>query len=238
MISIFSSTAFFFPFFDSTMILILPAFALALWAQWKVKSTYRQFSEVRSRLGMTGEQVARRILDQNGLHDVPVVPVAGELTDHYDPRDRKVSLSEGIFASTSLSALAVASHEVGHAIQHKVGYAPMSWRAGLVPVANIGSMAAMPLFFIGMLVPSIGWMMDVGIIFFGAALLFHLVTLPVEFDASNRAIAILGNGSFLAPDEVTGAKKVLSAAAWTYVAAATMSLLQMLRLILLRNSRD
>lgn len=238
MTSFFNSTAFFFPFFDKTMVLILPAFALALWAQWKVKSTYKKFSDVNSRLNLTGEQVARRILDQNGLQDIPVEPIAGELTDHYHPGERKVRLSEGIFGSTSLSALAVAAHEVGHAIQHKVGYAPMSWRAGLVPVANIGSMAAMPLFFIGMFIPSIGWMMDLGIIFFGAALLFHLVTLPVEFDASARAIHILGNGSFLAPDEVDGARKVLNAAAWTYVAAATMSLLQMLRLIILRNSRD
>jgi len=227
-----------FPFFDWTMILILPAFALALWAQFKVKGTYRKFSDVRSRLNMTGEQVARRILDQNGLHDVAVEPIEGELTDHYHPGDRKVRLSEGIFGSTSLSALAVAAHEVGHAIQHKVGYAPMSWRASLVPVANIGSMAAMPLFFIGLFVPTISWLMDLGIIFFGAAVLFHLVTLPVEFDASSRAVSILGNGSFLAPDEVDGAKKVLNAAAWTYVAAATMSLLQMLRLIILRNSRE
>lgn len=227
-----------FPIFDWTMILILPALGLAFWAQHKVKGTYRQFSDVRARLGMTGQQVARRILDQNGLQDVEVEPIAGELTDHYHPGDRKIRLSEGIFGSTSLSALAVAAHEVGHAIQHKVGYAPMSWRANLVPVANIGSMAAMPLFLIGMFVPSIGWLMDLGIIFFGGAVLFHLITLPVEFDASSRAVSILGNGSFLAPDEVTGAKKVLDAAAWTYVAAATMSLLQLLRLIILRNSRD
>lgn len=226
------------PIFDWTMILILPAFALALWAQFKVKGTYRQFSEVRSRLGMTGEQVARRILDQNGLYDVAVEPIAGELTDHYHPGDRKVRLSEGIFGSTSLSALAVAAHEVGHAIQHKTGYAPMTWRASLVPVANIGSMAAMPLFLIGMFIPNISWLMDLGIIFFAGAVLFHLVTLPVEFDASSRAVAILGNGSFLAPDEVAGARRVLNAAAWTYVAAATMALLQMMRLILLRNSRD
>lgn len=225
-------------FFDWTMVLILPALGLAMWAQHKVKGTYAQFSEVRSRTGMTGQQVARRILDQNGLQDVVIEPIEGQLTDHYHPGERKVRLSEGIYGANSLSAMAVAAHEVGHAIQHKVGYAPMSWRASLVPVANIGSMAAMPLFFIGLFVPSIGWLMDLGILFFAGALVFHLVTLPVEFDASNRAIAILGNGTFLAPDEVEGAKKVLNAAAWTYVAAATMSLLQMLRLIILRNSRD
>ncbi len=228
-----------FPFmFDWTMILILPALGLALWAQSKVKGTYRKFSEVRSRLGMTGQQVARRILDQNGLHDVPVEPVAGELTDHYHPGERKIRLSEGIYGSTSLAALAVAAHEVGHAIQHKTGYQAMTWRASLVPVANIGSMAAIPLFFIGMLVPAFTWLMDLGIIFFAGAVLFHMVTLPVEFDASRRAVAILGNGSFLAPDEVQGAKRVLDAAAWTYVAAATMALLQMVRLIILRNSRN
>lgn len=220
------------------MVLILPALGLAMWAQHKVRGTYQQFSEVRSRLGMTGQQVARRILDQNGLQDVEVEPIAGQLTDHYHPNDRKVRLSEGIYGSTSLSALAVAAHEVGHALQHKVGYAPMSLRASLVPAANIGSMAAMPLFFIGLLVPSISWLMDLGILFFAGAVIFHLITLPVEFDASRRAIAILGNGTFLAPDEVQGAKKVLNAAAWTYVAAATMSLLQMLRLIILRGSRD
>ncbi|MCB1059062.1 MAG: zinc metallopeptidase [Calditrichaeota bacterium] len=225
-------------FFDWTMVLILPALGLAMWAQHKVRGTYQQFSEVRSRLGMTGQQVARRILDQNGLQDVEVEPIAGQLTDHYHPNDRKVRLSEGIYGSTSLSALAVAAHEVGHALQHKVGYAPMSLRASLVPAANIGSMAAMPLFFIGLLVPSISWLMDLGILFFAGAVIFHLITLPVEFDASRRAIAILGNGTFLAPDEVQGAKKVLNAAAWTYVAAATMSLLQMLRLIILRGSRD
>ncbi|MCB9366792.1 MAG: zinc metallopeptidase [Calditrichaeota bacterium] len=228
-----------FPFmFDWTMILILPAFALAMWAQSKVRGTYREYSQVRSRLGMTGEQVARRILDQNGLQDVPVEPVAGELTDHYHPGERKVRLSEGIHGSTSLAALAVAAHEVGHAIQHKNGYKAMTVRAALVPAANIGSMAAMPLFFIGLLVPSISWMMDLGILFFAGAVLFHMVTLPVEFDASRRAVAILGNGTYLAPDEVKGAKSVLDAAAWTYVAAATMALLQMIRLILLRGSRD
>lgn len=225
-------------FFDWTMVMILPALAMAFWAQMKVKRAYAEFSQVRSRLSLTGEQVARRILDQNGLHDVAVEHIQGELTDHYHPTDRKVRLSDGIFSSNSLAALAVAAHETGHAIQHKVGYTAMGIRAKLVPAANLGSMAAMPLFFIGMLVPSISWMMDLAIIFFAGAVLFHLVTLPVEFDASKRALAILGNGSFLAPDEVDGARKVLNAAAWTYVAAATMSVLQLIRLLVLRDSRD
>ncbi len=225
-------------FFDWTMVLILPALGLAFWAQMKVRRSYAEFSQVRSRLSLTGEQVARRILDQNGLHDVAVEHIPGELTDHYHPTDRKVRLSDGIFASNSLAALAVAAHETGHAIQHKVGYAAMGIRAKLVPVANLGSMAAFPLFFIGMLAPSMSFLMDLAIIFFAGAVLFHLVTLPVEFDASKRALAILGNGSFLAPDEVDGARKVLNAAAWTYVAAATMSVLQLIRLLVLRDSRD
>ena len=225
-------------FFDSTMILILPAFAFAIWAQFKVKSTYRKYSEVSSRSGMTGARAARYILDANGLNEIEVEQVAGELTDHYDPKSKKIRLSEGIFGGHSLAALAVAAHESGHAVQDKVGYKAMNVRASLVPAANFGSTLAIPLFFIGMLIPNISWMMDLGIAFFSAAVLFHLVTLPVEFDASRRAIAILSNGAYLAPDEVRGAKKVLNAAAWTYVAAATMALLQLLRLVLIRNSRD
>ncbi len=228
-----------FPFFwDKTMLLILPAFAFALWAQWKVKSTYKQYSKVASRSGMTGSRAARYILDANGLNDVEVEEVAGELTDHYDPKTKKIRLSQGIFGSNSLAALAVAAHESGHAVQDKVGYKAMNLRASLVPAANFGSTLAIPLFFIGMLFTSFNWLMDVGIVFFAAAVLFHLVTLPVEFDASSRAIRILNSGGYLAPDEVRGAKKVLDAAAWTYVAAATMALLQLLRLVLIRNSRD
>ncbi len=225
-------------FFDSTMLLLIPAFAFALWAQWKVKSTYRKYSEVASRSGMTGARAARYILDANGLNDIDVEQVAGELTDHYDPKSKKIRLSEGIYGSHSLAALAVAAHESGHAVQDKVGYAPMGIRARLVPAANLGSTLAIPLFFIGIFIPRVAWMMDLGIIFFAAAVLFHIVTLPVEFDASRRAVAILNNGAYLAPDEVQGAKRVLDAAAWTYVAAATMALLQLLRLVLIRNSRD
>ncbi len=228
-----------FPFFwDKTMLLILPAFAFALWAQWKVKSTYSRYSKIASRSGMTGARTARYILDANGLNDVEVEEVAGQLTDHYDPKTKKIRLSQGIYGSNSLAALAVAAHESGHAVQDKVGYKAMNLRANLVPVANFGSTLAIPLFFIGMLFTSFNWLMDVGIVFFAAAVLFHLVTLPVEFDASRRAVRILNSGGYLAPDEVGGAKKVLDAAAWTYVAAATMALLSLLRLVLIRNSRD
>jgi uncharacterized protein len=227
-----------FPFFDWTMILILPAFGLALWAQARVRSTYAKYSEVRNRSGLTGQQVARRILDANGLYNVKVEPIAGQLTDHYHPKDKVVRLSEGNFESQSLAALAVAAHECGHAVQDQVGYTAMNLRAALVPVANIGSNLAMPLFFIGLIFASFHWLMDVGIAIFACAVLFHLVTLPVEFDASARAVRILGSGGYLAPDEVDGSKKVLNAAAWTYVAAASMSVLQLVRLIVLRNSRD
>jgi uncharacterized protein len=225
-----------FPFmFDWTFILVLPAFAFAMWAQSKVRNTYRQYSEVKSRSRLTGREVARRILDSNGLQDIEVEPIAGELTDHYHPKDRKIRLSEGIYNSNSLAALAVAAHESGHALQHQAGYTAMTVRANLVPVANLGSMAAFPLFFIGMIFPAFKWLMDLGIIFFAGAVLFHIVTLPVEFNASARAVKILGNGSFLAPDEVEGARKVLDAAAWTYVAAAATSLLHLIRLLILRG---
>ena len=187
---------------------------------------------------MTGERVARHILDTNGLQDIRVEPIAGQLTDHYHPKERAIRLSEGIFGSHSLAALAVAAHESGHAVQDQVGYAFMNVRAKLVPVANFGSTLAIPLFLIGMFVPTISWMMDLGILFFAGAVLFHIVTLPVEFDASRRAIKILNTGGYLAPDEVDGARKVLNAAAWTYVAAAAMAVLQLVRLLLIRGSRD
>jgi Zn-dependent membrane protease YugP len=226
--------------FDPTWLLILPALALAIWAQFRVKNTYAKYSQVASRSGMTGAQAARRILDSQGLLNVQVEEVAGALTDHYDPRDRTVHLSQGVFESNSLAALAVAAHETGHAVQDQVGYAPMNIRARLVPVAGFGSALAFPMFFIGFIIhkASFTWMMDLGIALFGVAVLFHVVTLPVEFDASRRAMAILANGGYLAPDEVTEAKKVLKAAAWTYVAAASMAVLQLVRLLILRDSRN
>jgi len=224
-------------FFDWTMVLLLPAMALAFWAQIKVKSTYHRYSEIQSRSRMTGQQAARRILDANGLGDVRVEAVAGALTDHYDPRTKVVALSEPVYGSNSLAALAVAAHETGHAVQHQTGYPALALRARLVPVAALGSNLAIPLFLIGLMIPSISWMMDLGILFFSAAVVFHLVTLPVEFDASARAIRVLANG-YLAEDEVKGAKKVLSAAAWTYIAAASVALLQLVRLLLIRQSRD
>ncbi len=224
--------------FDWTFILLLPALGFALWAQSKVRGTYRKYSQIRSRANITGAQVARRILDSQGLSGVKVEATKGELTDHYDPRTRVVRLSEVVYGSTSLAALGVAAHETGHALQHKFGYAPLQLRSTLVPVAQFGTWLAFPLFFIGFIFTSIHWLMDVGILFFAAAVLFSLVTLPVEYNASARAMKILSSGGYLSPDETTGARKILDAAAWTYVAAATMAVLQLVRLLVLRGSRD
>lgn len=227
-----------FPFYDWTFILLLPALALAIWAQWKVKSTFREFGRIPSRARLSGADVVRRILQMNNVSDVDVSPVPGELSDHYDPTSRQVNLSEGNYASRSVASLAVAAHECGHVLQHANGYQPLLWRARLVPVANIGSWAAFPLFFIGLFFSKgIGlFFMDLGIALFLFALIFHLVTLPVEFDASSRALAILEGSGMLAQDEMPGARAVLRAAAWTYVASATMALVNLVRLLILRQA--
>jgi len=223
--------------FDSTMLMILPALVLAIWAQFKVRSTYRKFQEIRSSSGITGATVAKRILNNSGIYDVEVESVPGELSDHYDPRIKKVRLSEHNFESSSLSAIAVAAHEVGHAIQHNTGYAPLQMRHSILPVTNLASWAAFPLFFIGLFIGT-PFLMNLGIIFFAAVVVFHLVTLPVEFNASKRALAILENQGYLVTREVEGARSVLNAAALTYVAAAAMAVLQLLRLVLLSRSND
>lgn len=227
--------------FDPTMLLLLPAMGFALWAQFKVKSTYEKFAEVPASSGLTGRDMARAIMQRNGVSEVNVEPVGGTLSDHYDPGARSVRLSEGIYDGRSISAIAVAAHEVGHVLQHQQGYFPMQLRAQFVPVANLGSTLAMPLFFIGFLfgakLPFGGMLMDLGILFFAATVLFHVVTLPVEFDASKRALAQLTSSGAVMPQEVDGAKKVLDAAALTYIAAASMAALQLIRLVLLRNSR-
>jgi Zn-dependent membrane protease YugP len=226
-------------FFDWTYVLVIPPMILAIWAQMKVRRTFSRYSEIASRTGLTGKQAARQILDANGLMNVQVEAVEGSLTDHYDPRTKVVRLSEPIFQSSSLAALAVAAHESGHAVQDQVGYAAMRLRASVLPAANLGSTLAFPIFFIGLIFPhSVGWLMDAGIVLFTAAVAFHVVTLPVEFDASRRAIRVLASGGYLAPDEVDGARKVLSAAAWTYVAAAAVTVTQLLRMLILRQARD
>lgn len=222
-------------FFDSTMILLIPPMILAIYAQYKVRNTYHKFSEVASAAGISGAQTALRLLRENGIHDVSVEEVGGELSDHYDPRDKTVRLSTSNYRGHHLAGLAVAAHEVGHAIQHAQGYFPLNFRHALLPVANIGSMASFPLLLIGMFFAQPG-LMDIGIAFFAGTVLFQIVTLPVEFNASSRAMAQLVDGRYLAADEGDLARKVLNAAALTYVAAAATSVMSLVRLLILRNS--
>ncbi|MDR1648643.1 MAG: zinc metallopeptidase [Synergistaceae bacterium] len=224
-------------FFDSTMLLLIPALLFAGWAQMKVQSTFARYGNVTTRRGVTADQAARMLLDRFGLTSVPVKRVGGHLTDHYDPRDRTLSLSDAVYGNGSIAAIGVAAHEVGHAIQHSEGYAPLILRNNIVPVVNIGSSMAMPLFFAGFLFSGPA-LMDIGIFLFLGVIIFHLITLPVEYNASSRAVAILGQTGALTGDELRGAGKVLSAAAWTYVAATLMAVMQLVRLLALRNSRD
>lgn len=216
---------------------VLPALLLTLWAQANVSGTYSKFSKIYSRRGITAAEVARSILDRNGLQNVAIGRVGGKLTDHYNPKTNVVNLSDATYASTSVAAIGVAAHEVGHAIQHAQGYVPIRIRNAIVPVVNVASQAAIPLFVIGLIFQS-GLMMDIGIWFFTAAVAFQLITLPVEFNASGRAIAILEGNYILEDEEVRGAKKVLRAAAMTYVAAAAMAVAQLLRLLMARGNRD
>jgi len=226
-------------FFDPTFILLIPALILAIYAQSKVKSTFQRYSRVRSLRGLTGKDVARELLDMRGLGDIPVEPVKGSLSDHYDPRKRVLRLSEPVYASDSVAALGVAAHETGHALQHADNYGPLMLRSSLVPVVSIGTNAAVPLFLIGFIFANtFGWLMDVGIIFFTGAVVLSLITLPVEFNASSRALALLREGGYLTEQELPHARAVLNAAAWTYVAAATMAIAQLVRLLILRGMRD
>jgi hypothetical protein len=234
------------PFFDPTFLLLIPAMIFAFWAQWRVQHTYNQMSQVRAANGMTGREMARSIMGRNGVTDVGIEEVEGVLSDHYDPRARKVRLSAPIYQGDSLASIAVAAHEVGHVLQHAQGYAPLAIRTAIVPVAQFGSTLAFPLFFIGWILGAYTQtggglarvLMDLGILFFAGAVAFQMITLPVEFDASKRAMAQLTQSGALAPTEVAGARKVLDAAALTYVAAAAMAALQLLRLLILRRSRD
>ena len=222
-------------YYDPTYLLLIPGLLLALYAQVKVSSTFAKWKQVHSRVGMTGAQIARLILDENGAGDVRVERVPGSLTDHYDPEDGVLRLSDEVYASGSVAALGVAAHEAGHAIQDAQDYVPLRMRASMVPVANIGSQAAIPLFMLGLI---FSWqpLLKIGILCFALAVVFYVVTLPVEFDASRRAVAVLSSG-YLPEDEVKGVKAVLSAAALTYVAAALQAVLQLARLMLLANRR-
>lgn len=217
-------------FFDSTFILLIPAIIISFWAQAKVNSTFEKYSKVRSSNGYTGADVARMILDSAGLRDVPIEVIPGKLTDHYDPANRVMRLSPEVFHGDSVSSIGVAAHESGHAIQHKLHYAPLEIRNSIVPVVNFSSGASWIIFFLGIIF-SIPILAKIGVILFAAVVVFQLITLPVEFNASNRAIEILESRAILMGDEVKGAKEVLSAAAMTYVAAALMAILNLIRLI-------
>jgi hypothetical protein len=227
-------------FYDPTFVLLIPALLLAMWAQWRVQAAYNEMSRMRASNGMTGRDMAQAIMTRNGVTDVAIEEVGGTLSDHYDPRSRKISLSSGVYRGDSIASIAVAAHETGHVLQHATQYAPLALRAAIVPIANFGTMLAFPLFFIGLLFQGgmSKTLMDLGILLFSGAVAFQLVTLPVEFDASKRAMAQLTGIGALAPQEVAMAKKVLDAAALTYVAAAAMAALQLMRLMVLRRSRD
>ncbi len=224
-------------FYDPTWILMIIAIAITLFAQSKVNSTYHKYAKVRSARGLSAHDAARLILDYNGLQNVRIEQVNGSLTDHYDPRGKVLRLSQATYHSDSVAALGIAAHEAGHAMQDKEGYIPLKIRGALVPLANIGSNFSMILIIIGAIMGAAN-LIDLGIIFFSFAVLFQLVTLPVEFNASSRALAALEGGNLLNIDEVKQTKKVLSAAALTYVAAALASLLQLLRFIILFGRRD
>lgn len=226
-------------YWDPTYILVVIGAVICMIASARVKGTFNKYSQLRSMSGMNGAQVAQRVLQAAGIYDVKVRHVSGSLTDHYDPRTKTVNLSDPVYNATSVAALGVAAHECGHAIQHAKSYAPLSIRSALVPIANFGSMLAWPVILIGLLfnTRSSGLIIDIGILLFSAAVLFQLVTLPVEFDASRRALVMLRTQGILADDELKYTRRVLKSAALTYVASAAAAILQLLRIILITNGR-
>lgn len=226
--------------FDWTYILVLIGAILSLLASAKVNSTFNKYKRIRSASGMTGAEAAERILHQNGIYDVGVEHISGNLTDHYDPRSKMLRLSDATYSSTSVAAIGVAAHECGHALQHKEEYGPLKLRTAIVPAANIGSRLGIPIIILGVILGSNSLLINIGIWVFSLAVLFQIVTLPVEFNASSRALEMVEQYGILGSEEVVHTKKVLSAAAMTYVAAAAASILQLLRLVMLfgRRSRD
>ncbi|AFM42567.1 putative Zn-dependent protease [Desulfosporosinus acidiphilus SJ4] len=224
-------------FWDPTMVLLIPAILLSLYAQYKISSAYNHYSKIRAQSGLTGAQAARALLNSRGLYDVNVEAIRGNLSDHYDPRTRVISLSEDVYYGNSLASVAVAAHETGHALQHSSGYVPLQLRSSFVPAANFGSGAGPLLILVGLFMPSFGWLLQLGILFFSLAVLFQLITLPVEFNASHRALGLLQEGRLLGSDEVRGARSVLNAAALTYVAAALAAVLQLARFIIIAQGR-
>ena len=226
-------------YWDPTYILVVIGAVICMIASARVKGTFNKYSQLRSMSGMNGAQVAQRVLQAAGIYDVQVRHVSGSLTDHYDPRTKTVNLSDPVYNATSVAALGVAAHECGHAIQHAKSYAPLSIRSALVPIANFGSMLAWPVILIGLFfnTRSSGLIIDIGILLFSAAVLFQLVTLPVEFDASRRALVMLRTQGILADDDLSYTRRVLKSAALTYVASAAAAILQLLRIILITNGR-
>ena len=224
--------------FDWTyVVLVLPAVVLALIAQAKVSSTFKKYAQVPSDGGMTGADAARMVLDSHGVTGVQIVPVSGELTDHFDPKDNVIRLSESVFSARTASAVGVAAHEAGHAVQYAENYVPMQLRAAVIPMTKVGSYASMPLIILG-LIFSIRALSLIGVILFGFTVLFQLVTLPVEFNASRRAVATLESSGRVTEDGVKSAKKVLTAAAMTYVAALAVAVANLLRLLILIRRND
>ena len=228
-------------YFHSSYLILIPGMILMFWAQYRVKATYEKYAEIQSSLGMTGAQVAKTILQRMGIHDVTVEQVEGQLTDHYDPSAKAVRLSESVYASSSLAAAAIAAHECGHVLQDVRGYQFMNIRASLVPVANIGANFGPIMVMAGLFLTSLGSLstvfINLGIILFAGAILFHIVTLPVEFDASSRALRLIDELGILQGEENRGARSVLNAAAWTYVATAIYAALQLVQLLLMRGDR-
>lgn len=222
---------------DSTILWLIPAIIFSMIASSLVKSTFKKYSKIAASRGMTGSDVAQRILQRNGVNQVRIERVRGSMTDHFDPRSNVLRLSETVHSSNSIAALGVAAHEAGHAIQHNDGYAPIKVRNAIVPVVNFGSKLAFPLILIG-LFANFGFLIYVGIVAYTGAVAFQLITLPVEFDASKRAIEVLEDGAYLTDEEMGGARKVLRAAAMTYVAAALAAVLQLLRLLSLARRRN
>ena len=219
-------------YFDTSILVLIPAVLFALWAQSRVKSTYAQYSKEFASL--TGAEAARMVLEMNGVNDVAIEAVAGELTDHYDPKTNVIRLSKGVYNVTSVAAVGIAAHEAGHAVQYAMGYGPINLRTAIIPVTNIGSTLSWPLLLIGLALGS-EMLASAGVLLFCAVVLFQLVTLPVEFNASNRALHTLSASGYLQEEQLAGAGKVLRAAAMTYVAALAQALAQLLRLLMLTN---
>ena len=223
--------------FDWTILIVLPALIISIWAQIKVSTTFNKYSKVFGKRGITGFEAARAILDANGLHYVRIERVRGHLTDHYDPRKNVIRLSDNVYNVASVAAVGVAAHEAGHAVQYAKDYSPIKLRSVIIPTSKYGSMLAIPLFFIGLIFAS-DMLMLAGIVLYSTVALFQLVTLPVEFNASKRALRALESASILSKDELSCTKKVLGAAAMTYVAALLTSLLTLLRLVILAGGRN